>query len=74
MRGIDYRSYSGSITFIVAASFDNYREAMQALQRVGRYGDKYIRLRVEGVPLIDSDLEHAYNGRLAAFINPVKAV
>ena len=74
MRGIDYRSYTGSIMFVVAAPFENYREAMQALQRVGRYGDSYIRMRVEGVELIDSDLEHAYNGSLSAFLNPVKVV
>ena len=74
MRGIDYRSASGSITLIVAAPFDNYREAMQALHRVGRYEDTCVRLLVAGIQLIDKKLEHEYNGRLSAFLNPVKAV
>lgn len=70
MRGIDYRcGGSSSITEIIAAPFSNYREG---LNRVGRFGDKCCRYLVAGVHLVDKDLEHAYNGNLAAFLNPPK--
>jgi hypothetical protein len=64
MRGTDYRCYNASIDLIIATSFENFREATQGLQRVGRFGDKCRRYLVAGVPFIDKDREHTYNGRL----------
>lgn len=56
MRGIDYRCGSNSsIALFIAASFENQREAVQGLSRVGRFGDGCARYLVAGVPLIDKD-------------------
>ena len=52
MRGLDYRSQKG-ITLILAASFANQRQAMQGLNRVGRFGDHCERIALQDVPLID---------------------
>ncbi len=45
MRGLDYRSSDKiQMTLIVAKSFNNKREAMQGYHRVGRLGDKCLRV------------------------------
>jgi hypothetical protein len=68
MRGLDYRAPSNGIALLIAASFENRREAMQGLSRVGRYSDPCERIGFVGTPLISESLETAYFGRLGKFI------
>lgn len=68
MRGMDYRAPLNGITLIVAASFENYREAVQGLCRVGRYSDPCERICIESIPLVSVALETEYYGRLGKFI------
>ena len=53
MRGVDYRSKAIRMDLLVTTSFENEREAMQGLCRVGRFGDDCKRFKLESVPLID---------------------
>jgi hypothetical protein len=53
MRGFDYRSKNGSIALVIAKSFAFDREAIQGLNRVGRFGDQCKRIMLASVPLID---------------------
>ena len=58
MRGFDYRvdsSFSQGIALVIAKSFAYEREAIQGLNRVGRYGDQCKRIIIDSVPLIDKD-------------------
>jgi hypothetical protein len=68
MRGFDYRG--NMVTLILAKSFENEREAMQALNRVGRFGDDCKRILLESVPLLDDDAVFNYNTRLQAIYSP----
>jgi hypothetical protein len=71
MRGLDYRAPLRGITLIVAASFENRREASQGLHRVGRFSDLCDRYLVHGVPLVDEIREDLYYGRLLKFIEAI---
>jgi hypothetical protein len=50
---LDYRSKNGSIALVIAKSFAFDREAIQGLNRVGRFGDQCKRIMLASVPLID---------------------
>jgi hypothetical protein len=68
MRGVDYRSSKG-ITLIIAASFANQRQAMQGLNRVGRFGDPCKRYIAKGVDLVDLDQNRSYIASLNQFLS-----
>jgi hypothetical protein len=53
MRGFDYRAKTVGITLVVAKSFAHEREAIQGLNRVGRFGDQCKRIVLASVPLVD---------------------
>jgi hypothetical protein len=53
MRGFDYRAKTTGITLVIAKSFAHEREAIQGLNRVGRFGDQCKRIMLAAVPLID---------------------
>ena len=53
MRGVDYRAPRTGITLLVTRPFYNFRDAEQALLRVGRFGDKCYRFRLRGFDLVD---------------------
>jgi hypothetical protein len=69
MRGVDYRAGTTGITLVVAQSFSNDREAIQALARVGRYDEPCNRYRVEGVELVDEEKKTEYIAGLLALTN-----
>ena len=69
MRGFDYRAPRKGITLIIAASFSNQREAMQAMARVCRHGDPGDIFLVRGVALIDKEKELIYAASLVQFLN-----
>lgn len=69
MRGFDYRAPSKGITLILAAPFANQREAMQGLNRVGRFGDPCKRVILRGMPLVDPQQELLHNASLMQFLN-----
>ena len=54
MRGVDYRQRSG-LCLIVAKSFKTNRDRDQGLMRVGRYGDKCLRVKLSDVDIIDKN-------------------
>ena len=53
MRGFDYRAQTKGITLVLAAPFANQREAMQGLNRVGRFGDPCKRVILRNTSLVD---------------------
>jgi hypothetical protein len=53
MRGFDYRAKTKGITLIIAAPFSNQRQALQGLNRVGRFGDPCKRYIAKDTLLID---------------------
>jgi hypothetical protein len=53
MRGLDYRSEKATLYLIIAEGFDCTREALQAVARVGRFGDSCRRIRFDDVELVD---------------------
>jgi hypothetical protein len=55
MRGFDYRAESVGITLVIVKSFINEREAIQGLNRVGRFGDQCKRIMFEQVDLVDRE-------------------
>jgi hypothetical protein len=59
MRGVDYRSDGKGLLLVVAKSFSTNRDAEQGLARVGRFGDNCARMLVQGVDLVDSNLNAA---------------
>jgi hypothetical protein len=61
MRGFDYR---GNITLVIADSFDNERDAIQGLNRVGRFGDECKRITFDYIPLIHTDNAFSYKCKL----------
>jgi hypothetical protein len=64
MRGFDYRAESVGITLVVAKSFVNEREAIQGLNRVGRFGDQCKRIMFESVDLISKEQSFRYSSAL----------
>jgi hypothetical protein len=68
MRGFDYRAESVGITLIIAKSFTNEREAIQGLNRVGRFGDQCKRVIIQTVDLIDREQAFTYSSTLNQFI------
>jgi hypothetical protein len=52
MRGVDYRSPTVGIALMITKSFPIEREAIQGLNRVGRFGDPYNRIILASVSLI----------------------
>ena len=67
MRGIDYRASTLGITLFNNASYDNMREALQGLCRVGRFGDLFKVYTVDGTALIDEKKLLEYNIKLMKF-------
>jgi len=51
---------------VIAKSFNNYREALQGLCRVGRHNDSCKRYILNGVPLVDEDAYTQYCAQLKA--------
>lgn len=82
MRGLDYRSRKVPMHLVIAKSFSTERDAMQGLNRVGRFGDPCSRICFTDVPLIDKAAALRARGRLAMVLakmakeqvamNPVK--
>jgi hypothetical protein len=68
MRGFDYRAESIGITLVVAKSFINEREAIQGLNRVGRFGDQCKRILLEQVDLVDREQSFQYSSALNQFV------
>ena len=64
MRAIDYRAPNLGIALVIAKSFSNPRQAQQGLGRVGRNGDKAVRVILKGVPLVDGDEDFKYRTSL----------
>ena len=71
MRGIDYRSENG-IELLICNPLSNERAYIQALGRVGRYGEPCGRWILEGVPSISSVKEQETRMRLAKQVGLLK--
>ena len=67
MRGVDYRATQFGLNLLIAAPFENSREAMQGLCRVGRFGDRCERYILKGVELIDEERNNMYLKKLFKF-------
>ena len=67
MRGIDYRASTLGITLFNCASYENMREALQGLCRVGRFEDLFKIYMIEGTALIDEKKLLEYNIKLMKF-------
>lgn len=50
------RASTKGLTLIITKPFSSQRDAEQGLARVGRYGDACERLQLEGVELVDYEL------------------
>jgi hypothetical protein len=72
MRGLDYRSETAKMSLVIAASFENMREAMQGYHRVGRFGDPCQRVSFKDVPLINAKEQSAYKLRAFRFITAME--
>ena len=57
MRSFNYRAPLKGIILIIARSFPNTRQGIQGHGRVGRYDEPCERYILEGVKLIDRDLD-----------------
>lgn len=68
MRGFDYRGPKLGITLIVCAQFTNERDALQALFRVGRYGDVCQRKMFGITSLIDMEAKRLYEREITTTI------
>lgn len=68
MRGIDYRSVSVPINLIISKSFDTERDALQGLNRVGRFGDSCTRTLFVDVPLTDLRASTMNKGKIQRFL------
>ena len=64
MRGLDYRCLKSQMPLVIANAFENTREAMQGLARVGRFGDVCKRIRFVDTQLVDTKAELRYTGKL----------
>jgi hypothetical protein len=64
MRGFDYRAESVGIALVIAKSFVNDREAIQGLNRVGRFGDQCRRICVNSIDLVDREQAFKYSSVL----------
>lgn len=71
MRGFDYRC-NMPITLVIAQSFGNKRDAVQAFNRVGRFGDSYKRIKFADVEIIDKKKEAAQLLKHMQFISQLK--
>ena len=68
MRGIDYRSNGVAMHLIIAKSFDTERDALQGLNRVGRFGDSCIRTLFSDVSLVDIRASAVNRGKIMRFL------
>jgi hypothetical protein len=68
MRGIDYRSRNVAMHLIIARSFDTERDALQGLNRVGRFGDSCTRTMFANVELIDKRASLINRGKIQKFL------
>jgi hypothetical protein len=69
MRGFDYRAQQIGITLVLAKLFSNQREAIQGLNRVGRFGDPCKRVSFVGRDVVDEDLKFQYSSTLNKFVD-----
>jgi hypothetical protein len=64
MRGLDYRSTAIPMHLIIAKSFDTERSALQGLNRVGRFGDRCVRVRFTDSALINKAAAGKFRAKL----------
>jgi len=57
------------MTLIIAKSFDNKREAMQGYHRVGRFGDRCLRVIFKDNPLTDTKALATYKMNAFKFVS-----
>lgn len=68
MRGIDYRSSGASMHLVIAKSFDTERDALQGLNRVGRFGDSCTRTVFADVAITNIKSSIISKGRINKFL------
>ena len=77
MRGLDFRTLETGIALFICTSFEHQRDAIQGLNRVGRFGEQCTRYLVDGVALIDEKRSSAHCAKvfnqIAASAEKVKA-
>ena len=67
MRGIDYRARRKGICLVVDKPFPSERDKIQGLARVGRFGDECVRVKFEGVDLVDRIQHNLILAKVFAF-------
>ena len=64
MIGIDFKSPTTGMNLILDRGLESEREAVQALSRVGRYGERCVRMITSLASLIDETLHQGLVKRL----------
>ena len=60
MRSWDYRADQVGLSLFVLKPFAHDRDAVQGVNRVGRFRDKCRRLKLRDVEIVDKELQHNY--------------
>ena len=72
-RGLDYRAPQAKegITMIIGGSFSDPRTKIQTLSRVGRYGDKCLRIKDTSFPLINHSKNSQRKGVISGVLSTI---
>ena len=72
LRGLDYRSFEIGILFVTLQSFKHRREMIQAAYRVGRGNDKFRRVIIGNISLVDHMASCDYKSKLVKYLDQIK--
>lgn len=64
MIGTDFRAPTTGMTLVIDSGLESNREAIQALSRVGRYGERFERIITSRTTLVDASLNQKLTKRL----------
>ena len=71
-RGSDWRSPDVGMALVLDRGFESQRDLQQALARVGRFGDRAVRVKSSHVELIDPKLNLQLKTRLINYLAPTE--
>ena len=73
-RGTDWRSPDVGMALVLDRGFESERDLQQALARVGRFGDRAVRVKSNNVELIDPKLSEQLKTRLINYLAPTETL
>ena len=73
MIGSDFKAPTTGLTMILDRGLESDREALQALSRVGRYGERCVRMMTSRTSLIDEKPHQGLIQRLIDYQVPPKS-